>query len=70
MWRMLAVEEAPQQAIPIFMKVFAELASAYSPGILSGLHVACARKMMAIKQFDGAREQLELPSSTVKRASD
>ena len=60
LWRMLAVEEAPARAIPIFRKVFADFSSAYSPGILSGLHVACARKMMAIKQFDAARDQLEL----------
>jgi hypothetical protein len=35
--------------------------------MLSGLHVACARKMMAIKRFDEAREQLELAISVYPR---
>jgi hypothetical protein len=58
MWRMLAVEEPPQAAMPIFHKVFADFSRAYSNSVLSGLHVACARKLMTLGNYSGAREQL------------
>jgi glycosyltransferase involved in cell wall biosynthesis len=67
LWRLLAVEEPPALAIPVFAKVFAEFPDAYPVSVLSGLHVAFARKLMILRRFTEAEAQLRQAISVLPR---
>jgi glycosyltransferase involved in cell wall biosynthesis len=59
-WRWMAREEEAEASIPIYRKIFEEFRGAYTPGVLSEMHVGCARKLLSLRRFDEAREELGL----------
>jgi glycosyltransferase involved in cell wall biosynthesis len=59
-WAMLAKEEEPAKSIPVFRKLFAEYPDAFRAAALSELRVVCACKMLMMRRYGEAREQLEL----------